>query len=262
VEGFDLGKPAGIPPTEQQVTDSIATTIFHLWLSQLLKNTVDGVLDAISPRLPKPGNHDAVKALIHLLETFGERGGVGASGLPFFTVPGLEGAPPQIMRDIIILKSMVDALDLLASDAFASAYGGSRRLNDYRWGKIHRVIMRHIAQFGGPFDLPPEGESFPTDGGYQVPDRSDPNVRGSKAEDFRFRSGPSRRYAAELGPEEIRAFQVLPGGQSGVPGARHYGDQLSLWLTNAFHPLFTTRHEILENTETWQDFYPVSGGKR
>jgi hypothetical protein len=201
-------------------------------------------------------------ALIHLLENFEETGGVGASGLPFFTVPGLVGAPVELMRDIILLKSLADALDLLASDAFASTFGGSTRLNDYRWGKIHRITFSHIGQFSWPFDLPPDGSGFPTDGGYQVPDRSDPNVRGSKAEDFRFRSGPSRRYVAELRPDGIRTFQVLPGGQSGVLGARHYGDQLPLWLTNAFHPLLTAKHEILENTETWQDFFPISGSRQ
>jgi len=255
-EGFDRDKPPGVPPTPQQVNDSVATTIFHLWLSQLIKNTVDAVLNAISPQLPKPGNHDAVKALIHLLEDFEASGGVGASGLPFFNVPGLEGAPAELKRDIILLKSLEDALDLLGGDAFASAFNGSKNLDDYRWGKIHRVTLRHLGQFGGPFDLPPEG-GFPTDGGYQVPDRSDPNVRGTSPEAYGFHSGPSRRFVAELDPKGIKIFQVLPGGQSGVLGARHYGDQLTLWLADRFHPLVTDKLEVFQTAESWQDFFPL-----
>lgn len=256
-EGFDREKPAGVAPSPQQVNDSIAATIFHVWLSRLIENTVDGVLGAISPQLPKPSNHNAVKALIHLLENFEATGGVGASGLPFFTVPGLVGAPAELMRDVIILKSLADAFDLLGGEAFASAFGGSKNLDDYRWGKIHRITLRHIAQFGGPFDLPPDGMGLPTDGGYQVPDRSDPNVRGESAADYGFRSGPSRRFVAELAPSGINISHVLPSGQSGVPGARHYGDQLTLWLANQFHPLLTDKLEIFETAESWQDFFPL-----
>ena len=256
-EGFDFGKPPGVPPTPQQVKDSVATTIFHVWLSRLIANTVDGVLGAISPLLPKPGSHHTVKALIHHLENFEALGGVGASGLPLFAVPGQPDVPPQIARDLVLLKSLKDALDLLAGEAFASAFGGSTNLDDYRWGKIHRVILRHVARFGGPFDLPPGGESFPTDGGYQVPDRSDPNVRGTQPQDFYFRSGPSRRFVAELSPQGIAIQHVLPGGQSGVPGAPHYGDQLPLWLTNQFHPLFTDKLTLYQTAESWQDFIPL-----
>jgi penicillin amidase len=256
-EGFDWGKPAGVRPTASQIDDSAATTIFHLWLSRLIANTVDGVLGAISPQMPKPGNHDTVKALIHFLESFETSGGRGASGIPFFSVPGLEGVPPEITRDIILLQSLKEALDLLSGEAFASVYNGSPNPKDYLWGKIHRIIMRHIARFGGPFDLPPDGSGFATDGGYQVIDRSDPNVRGARPEAFQYRAGPSRRFVAELRPDGARPEQVLPGGQSGVPGAKHYGDQLPLWLTNRFHPLLTDTLAIYQNAESWQDFFPL-----
>ena len=251
-EGFDLGKPPGVPPTSEQLDNSIAATVFHLWLSRLIANTVDGVLTAISPQLPKPSNHYAVKALIYHLENFEALGGVGAAGVPLFSVPGLEGVPPAIARDIVILKSLQDALDLLASDEFT----GSRNVRDYLWGKFHRIRVPHIAQFGGPFDLPP-GESFAVDGGYQVVDRSDPNVRGTKPTDFWFRAGPSRRFVAEMIPGLTPTFQVLPGGQSGVIQARHYADQLPLWLTNQYHPLLTDKHAVFQNAESWQDFFPL-----
>ncbi len=253
-EGFDFGKPPGVPPTQEQIDHSIAATVFHLWLSRLIANTVDGVLTAISPQLPKPNNHYAVKALIHHLENFEALGGVGAAGVPLFSVPGLEGVPPPIARDIVILKSLQEALDLLASDEFT----GSRNLRDYRWGRLHRLRIPHIGQFGGPFDLPPgAGESFAVDGGYQVVDRSDPNVRGTKPADFGFRAGPSRRFVAEMIPGLTPTFQALPGGQSGVPQARHYADQLPLWLTNQFHPLLTDKDEVFRTAESWQDFFPL-----
>jgi len=58
-------------------------------------------------------------------------------------------------------------------------------------------------------------------------------------------------------PEGIRAFNVIPGGESGVPGTKHFGDQLPLWLANYYHPLLFTDHEVRGNAESWQDFYPL-----
>ncbi len=258
-EGFDWGKPAGVPPTPEQIRDSVATTIFHVWLARLVANTVDGVLGAISPRLPKPGGHFAVKALIHHLENFEALGGKGASGLPLFAVPDRAKAdlPPAVARDLVLLQSLKEALDLLASETFASAFGGSTTLDDYRWGKLHRIVLRHVARFGGPFDLPPDGEGVPVDGGYQVVDRSDPSVRGAKPQDFGFKSGPSRRFVAELSPQGVTILNVLAGGQSGVPGAKHYGDQFPLWLANRLHPIPTDRLAVDALAESWQDFLPL-----
>lgn len=253
-EGYDFGKPAGQAPTPQQINDSIATTLTNVWIGRMVRNTIDAVLNGISSQLPRPGSASAIKALIHLLESFESDQGVGASGVPFFDVPNLD-APAALERDLIILKSLQDALELLAGDAFAPAFGHSTNLNDYRWGKLHRIVFSHV--LGGPLNLPPDEKGFATDGGYQVPDASSFSVRASDANGFRFSSGPSRRYIAVLDPKGVRSFEVIPGGESGVPGTRHYGDQLPLWLSNEFHDLLVDLAEIVERGETWQDFIPL-----
>lgn len=255
-DGFDFGKPAGQAPSQQQIDDSVATTIFNVWLGQLIAHTIDATLNAISPQLVKPDNGNAVKAITHLMKNFEANQGVGVSGLDFFAVPGLEDAPPAVRRDVVILKSLNDALNLLAGDAYASAFQHSENLGDYRWGLLHKITLGHV--LGGPFNLPASG-GFPTDGGYQVIDRSDFNVRAATANGYTFDAGPSRRYVAELRPDGIRAFEVLPGGESGVPGSPHYGDQVPLWLANGYHPLFFSRAEVYGNVETWQDFVPPGG---
>lgn len=252
--GFDWGKPAGVAPSQKQIDSSVATTIFNVWLGRFIHNTVDAVLNAISPKLPKPNNDETVKAVVHLLQSFKTNQGVGASGINFFAVPGLEGAPAPLRRDLVILKSLSDTLNLLSSDAFASAFKHSKSLEDYRWGLLHKVTFKHL--LGGPFNIPQSG-GFSTDGGYRVVDRSDFNVRADSADGYTFSHGPSRRYVAELRPDGIQAFEVIPGGESGVLGSAHYGDQVKTWLANGYHPLFFTKREIYSHVESWQDFVPL-----
>ena len=253
--GFDEGQPAGTPPSPREINASIAATIANVWVPKLVANTVDGALNAISPRLPKPTSSGTIRALIHQLETFPENRGVGASGLPLFNVPDMD-APAPLERDLILLTSLKDALEALSGDAFASAFNHSQDLRDYRWGKLHRVTFNHVAQLGGPFRIPQE-ESFPTDGGFGVVDASSFGIRADEPSDFHFDSGPARRTISVLKPTGIETEQVIPGGQSGVPGQTHFGDQLPLWLANRFHPLFTDPVTIVDNGATWQDFVPV-----
>ena len=42
---------------------------------------------------------------------------------------------------------------------FAEAFGGSTDQNDYRWGRLHRIVLDH--PLGPPFDTPPAGGAFP-----------------------------------------------------------------------------------------------------
>lgn len=251
VEGFDYEDVAGVltPPTEAEIRDSVATTIFNLWMSRFVRKTIDSALDSVSPALPKPSTQFAVKALLNLLDNFASGQGFGKSGLSFFLTPEV-GFTPEQNRDFLILESLKEALDLLASETFAPAFNRSTSLEDYRWGRLHRAAFPHILP---PFTAPP----VPTDGSRETVDVASFDVRADEPDEFIFSHGPSRRYIAEVRPDGIRAFNVIPGGESGLPGAAHFGDQLPLWLANDYHPLFFTDHEVRSNAESYQDFYPL-----
>ncbi|MGQ9477742.1 MAG: penicillin acylase family protein [Candidatus Bipolaricaulia bacterium] len=250
-EGFDYEDAPGAlaPPTEEEIRDSIATTIFNLWISRFVRKTLDAALDSVSPRLPKPSTQFAVKALLNLLDGFALGQGFGKSGLSFFLTPEV-GLTPEQNRDLLILESLKEALDLLAGEPFAAAFNRSTDLKDYRWGKLHRAAFPHLLP---PFTAPP----IPTDGSRETVDVASFDVRADEPAEFIFSHGPSRRYVAEVRPDGIQAFNVIPGGESGVPGTKHFGDQLPLWLANDYHPLFFTDHEVRGNAESYQDFYPL-----
>ncbi len=237
VEGYDFSDVDGVrlPPTDAEVQASIAATIYSVWRGQMIGNTIDATLAALGG-LPGPGSGEAMKALRHLLDTYPSNGGVGASGVDFFVVPGVASAEDE--RDVIILQSLADALDLLAGPAFSDAFGESTDQDDYRWGRLHRVVFDH--PLGDPFNIPPSGlpasfgdlPGIATDGGFGVVDASSHSARADDADDFMFGGGPVRRYVGGPQAMGIVGSSSLPGGNSGLLGSPFYANRLPDWLTN------------------------------
>jgi penicillin amidase len=243
VEGYDAADVAGHrrPPGADEVADSVAATIYAVWRGQYVKNVVDARLAPYG--LPQPSGPEALKALRVLLEGFPSRHGVGASGVDFYAVPGV--ADPADRRDLLLLRSLGDALDLLAGPSFAAAFAGSSRQGDYRWGRLHRVTFS--APLGAPWSVPPAGGAFPppladlpgvpVDGGFGTVDAASHNVRADSAAEFTFGGGPVRRAVAQPSRGGIEAVSSLPGGTSETLGSRYYVNLLPRWLTNETYPV-------------------------
>ncbi|MGZ5445187.1 MAG: penicillin acylase family protein [Thermoanaerobaculia bacterium] len=241
-EGYDAADANGVlaAPSSAEIEASIAATLYSVWRGQFIKNTIDAVLGA--GNLPTPPSAQYVSALKNLLENFDTRHGAGASGVQFFNVPPMpnDASTAAARRDILILKSVADTLALLASEDFAPAFNRSTDQNDYRWGKLHRIVFRH--PLGGPYNTPPAGGAFPAplagltgipvDGGFEVVDASSHSSRARTLDGFMFGSGPVRRMVSEATPSGIRAVTSLPGGPSGVLGNPLYINLLKPWLTN------------------------------
>ena len=263
-EGYDASDKDGVRamPSVVEVEHSIAATIYSVWRGQMIANTIDQVLDTIG--LPRPPSSLSMTALRNLFDTFDTQLGVGASGLNFFNVPDVDD--PFARRDILILKSVQDALDLLAGPQFAAAFGGSTDQNDYRWGRLHRIVLDH--PLGPPFDPPPAGGAFPpsfpdlpglaVDGGFGVVDASSHSSRADNSNAFTFGSGPSRRYIGEASrsPRGIKGLTVLPGGESGVLGNPLYANILGRWLTNDYYDIRQRNRDVKKSRASTQKFVP------
>ncbi len=274
--GWDYSTPTGVPegydandedgnraaPSAAEVEHSIAATIYSVWRGQMIGNTIDQVLDTIG--LPRPPSSLSMTALRNLFDQYDTQLGVGASGVNFFNVPGV--TDPFARRDILILKSLQDALDLLAGPQFDAAFGGSTNQSDYRWGRLHRIVLNH--PLGPPFDTPPAGGAFPpsfpdlpglsVDGGFGVVDASSHSARADSSNDFMFGSGPSRRYVGESSrtPRGINGRTILPGGESGVLGSPLYANILGRWLTNDYYDIRQRNRDVKQNSASTQKFVP------
>jgi penicillin G amidase len=263
-EGWDPGDdPAALPaPSAQEVESSVAATIYSVWRGQVVKRVIDGTLAGIGLGDFVPDGDVALADLRQLLETFPARRGRGASGVNFFNVPG--AGSPEEARDRVLLGSLADALDLLASDTFAPAFNRSTNQNDYRWGKLHRVVFDH--PLGGPFNIPPGGglshlepdlPGVARSGGFGSVDAASHNVRADGVNEFMFGSGPARRFVGILQRSGPAAEEVIPGGTSGVIGSPFQADQLRLWLTNHYHPWIYRPGEVAEDARSVEVLEPV-----
>jgi len=268
--GIDQGYDA--EADEDSAANSVATTIYSTWRGTMVANSIDATLAGLAaipgapPEIPGPRlREEVVTALKHLLEN----DGIGASGLNFFNVAGVADAGAR--RDILVLVSLADALDLLSSDEFAPVFGNSTNQDDYRWGRLHRIVMKHplggvVSDFNTPpargFFAPPlaDLDGIPTDGGFESVDEAPPvsatNIRVSDSDSFRFEFGPTGRFVARVGKRGIRAETSLPGGESAIPGSPFYLNLLDPYLNNETFRLFVSPHEIWGNAYSIERFTP------
>lgn len=267
-EGFDPGdNPNALAaPSAAEIDASVAATLFALWRSQAIRNTVDATVTRVGLGSALPGGSDAYAGFKFLLDAFPVLRGKGASGLNFFTVPAAVGTPPtpEDARDYVLLKSMQDGLARLASADFAPAFARSTNLSDYRWGKLHRIRFAH--PLGDRFSLPgtnPYGftnysaalPGVPRSGGFDAVDASSHNARANGVNEFMYSSGPARRFVGEM-TAQIGASEIIPGGQSAVLGSPLYASQLGRWLTNDYHALPVTIAAATAASPTVQEFVP------
>lgn len=262
-EGYDNNDINGIlsPVSEKEAVESVATTIYSLWRSQFINNAINATLNKFE--LTGAGSSFSLVDLRVLLENFNVGGGIGKSGLNFFEVTGVESANDR--RDIIILQSLVDALELLRGETFASAFNFSDHQDDYRWGKLHRIVFD--SPLGEPFSIPSEGTDFPpplaglrgipTDGGFGVVDASSHRASAQAESEFMYTSGPVNRFVSEQKSHSgITAVSIWPGGTSGIIGSKNYFNLLPIYLTNDRIPVLYQLRDIKKNAESVSIYVP------
>ncbi|MCI0485408.1 MAG: penicillin acylase family protein [Blastocatellia bacterium] len=266
-EGYDAGDVTSQlrKPSEKEIKNSVAATIFNVWRSRILHNTIIGTLDRLGIGNLQPGSDRELVALRYWLDNFSAGHGIGASGLNFFDVPNVKLAP-EVERDIILLTSVREALDQLAGDQFAAAFNKSTKQDDYRWGKLHRITFMHIFGPTVPqFSIPDAGGfqslsktlvGLSVDGGYETIDNGNYDGRSTGANGYLYGGGSACRFIAELNPKGVKSLQVLPGGQNADTGDPFFSDQMNLWLTNRYHEVYFTQRDLSRNTASTQRFRP------
>ena len=194
-EGWDAGDDPdmAVEPDMAEKRTSAAATVFAAWRSMLIQNTIDATLTAVGLGDNLPGSFAAQRAFSYHLLNYPTNGGVGASGLPFFSM-GLGET---------VAFSLQQALEMLASDDFAPAFANSDDILDYAWGKLHRIVFDHplnmdpfnIPNGGGFSDLSPDLPGLARQGGFDVVDASSHSTRADGLERIhvRQRSQPPLR---------------------------------------------------------------------
>jgi penicillin amidase len=269
--GFDTPGDPGVP-SAQDLVDSVATTIYNVAVGQLVTNTFDAQLAAAGVSY-RQGTTEAIRGLLRLLEKVPFTG-VGASGIDFFDDTSVS-LSADVERDMLLVKSLQSALNLLSGAGFVDAYANSMSVDDYLWGKVHYTLFTsfvdgqlndtHIAG-AGIFDIPPQpAASFPPgmprNGARFTVNVGNYGMRPTDENGLSFGSGSNRRSVVEMGPSgPVRAKNVIPGGEDGVVGRPHYGDQVNLWLSGTgYHDTLLKTDDVVAAAESRDNFPSLPG---
>jgi penicillin amidase len=270
-EGYDASDKKGVRSNNVKRAEkqaAVAATIYNVWRAKAIKAVVSATLSSVGA--PGVGSSDGLKALDNLLVRIPFTG-VGASGVDFFPAPAtLTDAEDR--RDATLLTALRTALDALASNDFLAAFDNSTDQDDYLWGKLHRITFDHpfvsafsIPPAAGFDDLAPGLPGLSRDGGYNVVNASGFSATADGTNEFRFGSGPVRRYvggpkgtASRRGGSSIRisGVNVMPGGPSENPFSPNYATQLGLWLTADQHAVPMGMNIPKKNTQSEDTFVP------
>ncbi|MBI2059368.1 MAG: penicillin acylase family protein [Nitrospirae bacterium] len=274
VDGWKCSSPSGykydsdtgdlqLAQDSQVISSSVATSIFHAWISNLAHFTFDDQLGGESF-----GSQQYARALYNITfrkkcdavdadaGTACQNTGDGSTGSSVFWDDW--GTPDVETRSDIALRAYKEAIEGL------TAKFGTSVVSQWLWGKIHTLTVRHLADSESVegdsaemFSIPSPTDpifaklglkGFPRPGGQFVVDASDPglDLMSSKQQSkFSYGSGPSYRIVVEMKPDGPEAYTALPGGNVAHPRSRFYSNQLrELWWANEYKKFPFTREEV------------------
>ena len=161
-------------------------------------------------------------------------------------------------RNLVVLQALDAALNFLADpDAVGPAQAGGFGTDDmsqWLWGKLHTVTLKHA--LGGEANIPPESkfpDGFPRHGDNEVVDAAHPGLSDTK---FTFGNGAAIRNVFECLADGVKAHTIIPGGQDGNFGAKHYKDLFDLWSTNQTHDLHRVEADVRGAAEACWNLKP------
>lgn len=206
----------GAAPTQQQVLDSVATSIYYTF-ARLVKDRLAGD-EAAAYGIDLPSEQDGyepvgtARILIHALEN------PAAAGFLWDDVrtPGHAETREEIV--VAVLDETV---------AWLTGHFGSADFATWNWGKLHTSMIFDLYGFAGS-NVRAIGP-FPNDGGLGTVDAATPLFLFNKFPQF---GGPVMRMVTELGPQGVKSWNALPGGQIHDPASPHYDDLVEGFYRN------------------------------
>lgn len=275
-------------PAAGDAAHSVATTIFAAWFPRFVKGVLDdeGIPSALAPGAT--GDTYRLRTIQLLVrgrgagnpEMLGSWEPTREESVFFddVTTSDIESS------DEIALRAVTAALAFLRGAPASPGVGGfgTNDMSAWLWGLRHQVKFTSLlgdylgddpslALLGDMFridtallpladPLPPEDpragiEWFPRPGDQFDIDAANPGLGG---ESFTHGSGPVFRMVVALGPSGVRGQNILPGGQSGIPGSPHFADQVQLWLANETLPMRYLPEEVAAGAVSRERFVPAA----
>lgn len=273
-------------PTADERQDAIATMIYNVWMGRFVSYTIN------DESIPGLGFPTSDTGRFRLLSKIIEGRGAGnpealASWHPelqasiFFDIRStdeLEG-----WQEVAIL-SMVEALEWLESAPTGPGEGGfgTADQEEWLWGLRHWVRFNSLlggflggdnplfASLIAPLNITPETlplaeDMEPGDPRADLPGfprhsdhlNVDALNSGSGGGSFDSGYGSVWRLVVALGGEKgFEAYNVLPGGQSGIAETENFADQAALWLGNDYLEVYLDPEDVAGAALRREEFVP------
>lgn len=225
--------------------ESAAAALYEVWRFHLLRNVFGEKLGdevvyylGLSRSVLAHTSVYKVRVASHLLRLLRERPAswFGSAG-PEASAAGSTGKSGRWPRDWdeAIQRSFREAVTFLRA-----TLGDDPRA--WRWGDLHQLTFRHVIGASALGRLLNRGP-FPVGGDSDTICQAAVDVA---APFLAQGTTVSYRMIADLADFD-RSVAVLPCGQSGHPGSRHYADQLLLWRRGGYHPMPFSRGAVLSS---------------
>jgi len=148
-------------------------------------------------------------------------------------------------RDQLILLAWKKAI------AFLNIKHGTN-LQSWSWKNEATVVYEHPLGKQKPLDMLFNVGPFPINQGMETINNARLKEEG---DGFKITMGPSTRRIIDFGDIE-NSWGILPTGQSGVAGDKHYDDQALDYSNGKFRPQYITEDQVLDNLEGRLVFLP------
>lgn len=203
----------------QYRAQSEAPVIFDIFYKKLSENTWDELIDL---RKKMDLNLPESWRLLELIKTKPDH--------RFFDVKAT--AAHETAADVVnkSFKEAVAELEKRRSEGSKNTWGAYKPLDIHHLTRLPALSVTGLEADGCPDAINATGISF----------------------------GPSWRMVVSL-ENEIKAYGVYPGGQSGNPGSRYYKNMIDPWMKGEYFPLnlMATREQLLRNKQQAITLNPV-----
>ena len=256
LEDWTFATPPAVigEPSAAEIDDSVATTLFNVWMHFALGNIVGDEYTALGWDVHALEENLTARVIYAL---FVDRDRLSSGDSPFSNQPWLcddMGTSQVESCDYVALTTMQQAIAWLESiEGFGTADPSA-----WRWGALHRLTLEPLfpetaLDVPAPSDPDPAlRRGFPRAGDNFVVNRAD---SGWNDLDFtQTHDGPAQRFLAEVsegGTVSVR--QALPGGAVYDRRSSHYRDLLDTYYLQNRHFVvpYTTDEIVAAGEERW-----------
>lgn len=245
----------GASPSQETIDDSVATTLFNVWMHFALGEILGDEMREIGWDIYDINENLSVRTMATIFAT---PGSLRSEPLPQTNQP--------VLCDDMDTQGVYESCDRMVMQALDAAIAwlestegmGTTTMSDWRWGKFHTLTMKPLFPEDA-LNIPPANDpneawrgGYPTPGDNFVVNRADcgwRNLEFNQNED-----GPAQRFLAEVDDGgTIRAKMALPGGTIYNRSSSHYRDLMDEYYVplRHFDVPYATDEIVAAGEERW-----------